>query len=315
VTERARTVFLGSGEFAVAPGQAALDHPQLDIVGVVTAPARPAGRGRRARPTPVARWAVEHGLPTLTPTRLRAPESVAELAALSPELIVLADYGQIVPASLLALPRHGALNLHPSLLPRHRGAAPIPAAILAGDARTGVTLMLMDAGLDSGPIVAQRELALAGDETARVLEERLSDLAAELLSATLADWLAGRIEPRPQPTDGVTLSRPLRREDGWLDAARPAVELARQVRAYQPWPSSFAELGGERVIVWRAQAVQRLSEHALGIVTPDGALELLEVQPAGGRRMAAADYLRGRPRLLERSAHPAGQAPSNRRSG
>jgi methionyl-tRNA formyltransferase len=294
VTDRARTVFLGSGEFAVAPAQALLDDPAVDLVAVVTAPPRPAGRGRIERPTPIARWATERQLPTLTPSRLRDPETITALADLAPELFVLADYGKLVPQALLDLPRHGALNLHPSLLPRHRGASPVPAAILARDSETGETLMRMDAGLDSGPIVAQRVFPLTGTETATDLERALSGMAADLLSETLADWLAGRIAPTPQSTSGVTLTRPLRRDDGLLDPTRPAIELERQVRAYQPWPGSYTELGSERVVVWRARVVDAAPEGTLNLPTSAGMLELLEVQPAGGRRMSGEDFARGR---------------------
>jgi methionyl-tRNA formyltransferase len=294
VTARARTVFLGSGDFAVAPAQATLEHPSVDLVAVLTAPPKPAGRGGNARLTPIARWAEEHGLPTLTPARLRSADSIAALADLGPELLVLADYGQIVPGAVLDLPRFGALNLHPSLLPRWRGASPIPAAILAGDDRTGVSLMLMDTGLDTGPLVAQRVAELAGDETAPELELRLSAVAAGLISDYLADWLAEAIFPAAQSEFGVTLTLPLRREDGRLDADRPAAELERQVRAYQPWPGSWLEIGGERVVVWRARVADSMPGHGLALPTADRVLELVEVQPAGGRRMPAADYARGR---------------------
>lgn len=294
MTDRARTVFLGSGEFAVAPASALSDHPSIEFVAVVTAPPRPAGRGRIERPTPIARWATERQLPTLTPSRLRDAETISALADLAPDLLVLADYGKLVPQALLDLPRHGALNLHPSLLPRHRGASPVPAAILSGDRETGVTLMLMDAGLDSGPVVAQRVLALTGGEIAPELENELAAMGASLLSETLPDWLAGRIEPTPQPDGGVTLTRPLRREDGRLDPHKSAAELERQVRAYQPWPGSYLELSGERVLVWRARVADTVPEGALALPTADGVLELLEVQPAGGRRMSGADFARGR---------------------
>ena len=163
---------------------------------------------------------------------------MAETLALEPELAVLADYGQLVPAPILELP-HGALNLHPSLLPRHRGATPIPATILAGDATTGVTLMRMDAGLDTGPIVAQERRRLDGDETAAELEADLAERAAGLLTRSLDPYLAGELIPHPQPDEGATLTRPLRRDDGRMDPTRPAVDLERQVRAYQPWPGSY----------------------------------------------------------------------------
>jgi methionyl-tRNA formyltransferase len=238
---------------------------------------------------------------------LRAPDAVAEILALDPELLVLADYGQIVPAALLHLPL-GALNLHPSLLPRHRGASPIPAAILAGDPRTGVTLMRMDAGLDTGPIVAAREVALGGTETSPELEARLAEEAADLLAATLPAWMAGSATVRAQPDEGATLTRPLRREDGRLDATRPVAELARQIRAYQPWPGSWLETPGGRLTVWAARPApgrtanpgDLLHSDGLGLATVDGVLELLEVQPAGGGRMSGVELLRGRPGLVGR---------------
>jgi methionyl-tRNA formyltransferase len=251
---RAGAVFIGSGPFAVPILDALARSHDVRLVGVVTAPPRPAGRDAALQPTPVAKAAADLGVPILTPTRLRDDATVSGLAALGPELIVLADYGRLVPPAVLDLPRHGALNLHPSLLPRHRGAAPIPAAILAGDAETGVSLMRMDEGLDTGPLIATMRLPLRGDEVAPELEARLAGRAADLLLETLPAWLAGRVEARPQSASGATLTRPLRREDGRLDPARPAAALERQVRAYQPWPGSFLDDRGTRLIVWRASA-------------------------------------------------------------
>ena len=211
------------------------------------------------------------------------------MLALEPELLVLADYGQIVPAALLET-RHGALNLHPSLLPRHRGATPIPAAILAGDATTGVTVIRMDDGLDTGPIVAQASLPLEGDETTPVLEAILASQGAALLDETVGPWLRGEIAARPQPDRGATLTRPLRRGDGRLDPGRQAVELERQVRAYQPWPGSYVDTPFGRLVVWSAvadgdgPAAGTFDELGLGVGTGER-LRLIEVQPAGGRRM------------------------------
>ena len=323
MTERARTVFLGSGAFAVPILSTLADHPSAELAGVVTAPTRPGSRGRPTDP-PVALWATERGLPMLRPERLRAPGAVAEIRALEPELLVLADYGQIVPSSLLEVPRFGALNLHPSLLPRWRGASPIPAAILAGDSETGVSLMVMDADLDTGPLVAERRVGLRGDETAPELEDRLATMAAELLAESLGPWLGGELEPRPQTDEGATLTRPLRREDGRIDPSRGAAYLERQVRAFQPWPGSYFDTPTGRVIVWRARAVEVAPSSAVGrllevgdgglaLATADGLLELLEVQPAGGRRMSGADLLRGRPALAGSAGiepPPAGTAGS-----
>ena len=297
MTGQARTIFLGTGSFAVPILDALAEHSAVDLLAVVTAPRRAGSRGKEVDP-PVADWAAGHDVPTFRPARLRTESAIEHIRSHAPDLLVLADYGQIVPANLLAIPPHGALNLHPSLLPRWRGASPIPAAILAGDNVTGVTLMQMDAGLDSGPIVAQSTTELTGTETAPELETRLADDAARLLTSTLARWLAGQIDPRPQDPSRVTLTRPLRREDGRLDPAKPALELARQVRAFQPWPGSFLEADGDRLVVWKARAVATTPGHGLGLQTSDGVLELVEVQPAGGRRMSAADYARGRPDLI-----------------
>jgi methionyl-tRNA formyltransferase len=298
-----RTVFIGSGGFGVPTLRALVADPAIGLVGVVTAPSRPAGRRLEPSPTPVAGAATELAIGrVLTPVRLRDPAAIAEIEALKPALIVLADYGQLVPPALLAL-RKGALNLHPSLLPRHRGATPVPATILAGDATTGVTLMRMDEGLDTGPIVAQAGTAVGPDETAPELEARLAGIAADVVATWLSGWLHGEIDAKPQPASGATLTTPLRREDGRLDPARSAVELERQVRAYQPWPGSFLDTRHGRLTVWRAATGP--SEHVpagrlgpRGLATRDGTLVLHDVQPAGGRRMAWAEYLRGRPGIV-----------------
>lgn len=300
---RVRTVFLGSGQFGVEPLRRLAAHPDIALVGVVTAPPRPSGRDRRETRTPVDAAARELGIATvLTPARLRAPESIDEILALGPALAVLADYGQLVPPPILGLP-HGALNLHPSLLPRHRGASPIPATILAGDTETGVTLLRMDAGLDTGPIVAVERVTLRGDETAPALEDDLEVVGADLLERSLGPWLRGELPARPQPDDGATLTRPLRRDDGRLDPARTAAELQRQVRAYQPWPGSWLETPAGRITVWRAGVADDADDPAGtfvigGVVTAAGRLVLHEVQPAGGTRMSWEAFVRGRPAVL-----------------
>lgn len=306
---RVRTVFLGSGDFGVGSLRRLRSHEDVDLVGAVTAPPRPAGRKQELVATSAHRVADELGVETiLTPERLRTPESIAEVLALEPQLLVLADYGQIVPAELLAV-RHGALNLHPSLLPRHRGATPIPAAILAGDAETGVTLMRMDEGLDTGPIVAQERVVLHGTETTPELEATLMLNAAQLLDRTLGPWIRGELEARPQAGAGETLTRPLRREDGRLDPGESALVLERQVRAYQPWPGSFVDTSVGRLVVWSASAEAGVGPEAgtfddrgLGVAT--GRLRLDEVQPAGGRRMPWDDFVRGRPSIVGSRVHP-----------
>ncbi len=302
MTDPVRTVFLGSGAFAVPVLGALQSVAGVDLVAVVTAPTRPGSRGRPTDP-PVAEWAKEHSLQMLRPARLRDQESLGAVAELLPDLLVLADYGQIVPQALLDLPRFGALNLHPSLLPRHRGASPIPAAILAGDSETGVSLMLMDAGLDSGPLIAHRRVGLDGTETAPELEDMLAALAGEVVTASVPAWLAGDLVPLAQAEEGVTLTRPLRRSDGHLDSSKTADELEREVRAYQPWPGSFFETHDGRVIVWKSRITPGDAPPGRivagpALATAEGLLELVEVQPAGGRRMSGEEFVRGHPGLI-----------------
>jgi methionyl-tRNA formyltransferase len=308
---RVRTVFLGSGHFGVESLWRLADyHADIDLVGVVTSPPRPAGRKQQLTPTEIHYAAVHLRVPTiLTPERLRDPAAIASVLALRPQLAVLADYGQVVPPALLDL-EFGALNLHPSLLPRYRGATPIQAAILAGDRETGVTLMRMDAGLDTGPIVAQARVALTGTETADVLEEQMNVTADGLLNRSLGPWLRGEITAIPQPDEGATLTRPLRREDGRLDPARPAFQLERQVRAYRPWPGTFIETVDGRLSVLSAEVgspdgVGAGTFTREGLATADGLLRLHEVQPAGGKPMRWTAYLRGHPSIVGSMVAPA----------
>jgi methionyl-tRNA formyltransferase len=261
-------------------------------------------------PTPLATRARALGLAVLQPSRIRDDSAIRDIAALRPELGVLADYGRIVPAAILDLPSHGILNVHPSLLPRHRGAAPIPATILAGDPTTGVTIIRMDAGLDTGPIVASSSWPLEGTETAPEIEARAAAEGAELISRILADWLAGRLAPRAQDEAAASMTRPLTRADGRLDPRLPADSLERQVRALQPWPGTFVETVFGPLKVWRAEAVPTAPDAAEAIAvgafgpppelrlrTSAGDLTLLEVQPAGGRRMTGRELLLGRSAL------------------
>jgi methionyl-tRNA formyltransferase len=307
------------------------------LVGVVSAPDRPAGRGGSSRAVPVAVRARDAGLTLLQPVRVRSADALEALAALVPGLGVLADYGQIVPPAVLALPRFGILNVHPSLLPRHRGATPVAATILAGDREAGVTVIRMDAGLDTGPIVAAEAWPLAGTETAPELEARAAAAGAALLLRSLGGWLDGSLVARPQDDAGATSTRPLRRDDGRLDPALGAEALERQVRAYQPWPGSFLETPAGRLVVWRAspvaagvsaagrppegsqhghgspvadgggsaapRAIQPPGElvpvgRGLALVTATAPLVLAEVQLAGRRRMSGEELRRGYPGLV-----------------
>lgn len=306
---RARTVFFGSGAFAVPVLDVVARAPELELAAVVTAPPRPVGRRAVLTPTPVGVAAARLAVPVLVPERLRDPVFLGAVAGVAPTLGVLADYGKILPAVLLDLPAHGIVNLHPSLLPRHRGASPIPAAILAGDEVTGVSLIRMDAGLDTGPIVAAEATPLGREEDAPALEARLARLAAALLGRWVGPYLAGDAVPAAQPADGATLTRPLAREDGRLDAALPAADLERRIRAYRPWPGTFLDLaGGDRLAVLAAEVAPGSEGDEPGTIVADGTglalataagrLRLLAVRPAGGRPMDAAAYRRGRPAVV-----------------
>ncbi|MFL5679615.1 MAG: methionyl-tRNA formyltransferase [Chloroflexota bacterium] len=311
----ARTLFFGSGAFAVPALEALVGDSDVELVGIVSVPDRPVGRRHEPAAVPVVARARELGLPLLQPRGIRDAATRDEIAALRPEVGVLADYGRIVPPAVLDVPAHGILNIHPSLLPRHRGASPIPATILAGDTQTGVTIIRMDEGLDTGPIVAMESWPLDGTETAETLEARAAEAGAALLTRTLGRWLAGEIEVQAQDETAATTTRPLRREDGRLDADAPVVELERRVRALQPWPGTWVETVAGRVAIWRAEAVPGWigSEEVepgrfgrFGLHARDGYLALREVQPAGGRRMTFDELVRGRPGIVGSSVIPAG---------
>ncbi len=298
-----RIVFMGSPAFAV-PALEALAQA-YPVVGVVTQPDRPAGRGSRLRPAAVKVAAERLGLPVFQPEKVSAPTAREHLRAWAPDVIVVAAFGQILPPALLALPPYGCLNIHASLLPRWRGAAPIAAAILAGDTVTGITLMQMDEGVDTGPILAQREEPIRPDDTTGSLTERLARTGAELLMEVLPRYLRGEIRPVPQPAEGATYCRPLKKQDGRLDWARPAAELERRVRAVTPWPGAFTFWEGQMLKVLRAAVdpdwvgteppgtVVPMGDGA-GVVTGQGVLRLLEVQIAGKNPLPIDAFLRGR---------------------
>jgi methionyl-tRNA formyltransferase len=298
-----KIVFMGTPEFAMPTLEALAAADFYQIVGVVTQPDRRAGRGRREVFSPVKQVALERGMELFQPESLRAPEAVARLAAWEPDVIVVAAFGQILRQDVLDLPPHGCLNVHASLLPRWRGN-PIAAAIMAGDAETGVTIMKMDAGLDTGPILAQRQEPIRSDDTQATLEKRLAQLGAELLIETLPPYLAGDIQPQPQPEEGVTFAPQLRKEDGLIDWSRPAVELDRQVRAVIPWPGASTTLRGQRLKILQATPLPNWQgdgppgtivalDDGCAVITGEGALRLLEVQLAGKRPMDISAFLCG----------------------
>ncbi|MEX1247621.1 MAG: methionyl-tRNA formyltransferase [Anaerolineales bacterium] len=294
-----RVVFMGSPEFSLPSLRALAANYQ--VVGVVTQPDRPAGRGKRLTPPPVKMLALELGLPVIQPRRLREPQAIAQLRAWAPDLIVVAAFGQILRQEVLDLPLHGCINVHASLLPRWRGASPIQAAILHGDAETGVTIMRMDEGLDTGPILSQSAIPIAAADTAATLSEKLASLGADLLIETLPKYLSGELQPRPQPEEGVTTVSMLSKAEGELDPHQPANALARKVRAFNPWPGAFILWKGQPLKVHKASVASGgagagqclIHDGRPAIGTSDGLLLLDEVQPAGKKPMSGAEFLRG----------------------
>jgi methionyl-tRNA formyltransferase len=294
-----KIVFMGSPDFALRTLQSL--HENYPLVGVVTQPDRAAGRGRELKPPPVKTLALELGIPVIQPEKLRHPEALEQLHAWSPDVIVVAAFGQILRQDVLDLPQFGCINVHASLLPRWRGAAPINAAILHGDEETGVTIMRMDAGLDTGPILSQRAVRIEPDETAGSLFGKLSTLGADLLLDTLPGYLAGEIVPRPQLDEGATYAPMLKKEEGRLDFSRPARELERKVRAFNPWPGTYFDWDGTLLKVHRAGSIpgkkregERVIHNGLPAVgTAEGLLVLEEVQPAGKKSMPGKAFLVG----------------------
>jgi len=297
-------VFMGSPEFAVPVLRALYEN--FDVVGVVTQPDRPAGRGRKLSAPPVKQLAQELELPTIQPRRLRDPEAGDQLKAWAPDLIVVAAFGQILRQELLDLPAFGCVNVHASLLPRWRGAAPIQAAILHGDEQTGVTIMRMDAGIDTGPIIHQRATTIHPDETAGELSDRLASLGAELLVNTLPAYLDGELLAHPQDETQASYAPPLTKKDGLLDFNRPADALARQVRAFQPWPGAYTYWLDQVLKIHSAYPIsdgeaesllspgqRTVYENMPAICSSQGLLILDQIQPAGKKAMAGEVFLQG----------------------
>ena len=296
-----RIVFMGSPDFALPTLSILAKSHQ--VVGVITQPDRASGRGRELKSPPVKTLALELNIPVMQPEKLRMPEPMEQLRAWAPELIVVAAFGQILKKDVLELPRYGCINVHASLLPRWRGAAPINAAILAGDEETGVTIMKMDVGLDTGPMFAKKSIRLNPDDTAGSVLGALSTLGANLLNETLPDIISGKLTAEPQPAEGATYAPMLKKEDGLLDFTHSAIELERRVRAMNPWPGAWFEWNGNPLKVERASVVSGEKSLASGsrftvegrpaVMSADGALVLEEVQPAGKKIMSGKSFLAG----------------------
>lgn len=305
----AKIVFMGTPEFAV-PSLTALIESDYEVVGVVTQPDRPKGRGKQIMPSPVKRVAEAAGLPVLQPKSLKDEAAFQALVNLAPDFIVVAAFGQILRANVLALPPHGCLNVHASLLPRWRGAAPVAAAIRAGDAESGVTLMQMNEGLDTGPMIAKRTIPLTASHTAETLTAELAELGAALLIETLPAWLAGDLTSKPQDDRLATYAPRLQKEEGAIDWTQSAVEIERQVRAFYPWPGTFTEGPAGPFKILAVALSPEVAAPAgtlpgtvfkhnrqVHLVTGLGTLQLVTVQPSGKKEMPAEAMLNGQPNL------------------
>src|SRR5216684_6147271 len=295
-----RILFMGTPEFAVASLGACLEVGE--VVAVVTQPDKPKGRGQLSTSSPVKRLAIERGIPVLQPVKLRDPVFWETVRKLSVEVGVVAAYGKILPRELLETPARGCVNVHASLLPRFRGAAPIQWAIASGDEKTGVCLMKMDEGLDTGPILACAEVRIGPEETSESLRRTLAKLGAGLIREQLPAYVEGKLQPVPQPREGVVLAPQLKKEDGLLDFTSDAAALERRIRAFQPWPGAFTHLQGKVLKVLRARVspqtgapgtVLSIGKQGIQVACGSGSLLLVELQPEGKRAMSAVEFLAG----------------------
>ena len=301
---------MGTAELSCNTLRALMESPEFQLAAVVTQPDRPKGRELKLQPSPVKELALQANLPVLQPERARDETFLVALRDLRPDLVVVAAYGQILPRSILDLPRFGCLNVHTSLLPRYRGAAPIQWAILNGDPETGVTIMKMDAGLDTGNILTQAATPIHPEDTSETLHGRLAALGAELLVRTIPDYVAGKVVSRPQPTEGVSHAPKIKKQDGHVDWNQPARSIWNRVRGLVPWPGAFTFLPGQPqphlLKIWQAEPAQSaglpgevLQADKTGILVGCGrdALRILVLQREGGRRLTAQEFLAGHPLL------------------
>jgi methionyl-tRNA formyltransferase len=304
-----RVVFIGTGDIGV-PTLKALLNSEHDLVGVVTQPDKPVGRAQEIEPAPIKKAVTAMKIPLLQPAKIKDLQAFEQIRALEPDIVVVMAYGQILPRDILEIPEIACLNLHASLLPRWRGAAPIQAAIAAGDRQTGVTVMYMDEGLDTGDILLQRILDIRPDETGGSLHDRLSEVAPDVLLESLK-LLGEGVAPRiPQDNSIATYAPKLKRDDGKIDWSEPAEVIERRIRAFNPWPGTFMQLGGQNLKIFSATLADLSgkpgeilrNDTALIIAAGSGALSLLDVQLEGKRRMSAAEFLRGHAAIV-RAAH------------
>jgi methionyl-tRNA formyltransferase len=301
-----RIVFMGTPDLACASLQALTQSPEFQVVAVVSQPDRPKGRELKLQPSPVKHLALKSSLPVLQPERARAPEFLEHLRALQPDLIAVAAYGQILPQSILDLPAFGCLNVHTSLLPKYRGAAPIQWAILNDEPETGVTIMRMDAGLDTGPILAQEKTSIRPEDNSETLHDRLATMGAELLVRTIPEFVAGRIRPNPQPAGGASHAPRIKKQDGQIDWRQPARAIWNRVRGLVPWPGAFTWLPAQPqphlLKLWQVAIIERpgpageiLQADKSGLMIGCGpeSLQILALQREGGRRLTAPEFLAG----------------------
>ena len=309
-----RLVFMGTPAFVVPVLDALVRAPEVQVTGVYTPPDRPSGRGRRPEMSPIKSYSLEKGLALFQPSSLRSAESQEQLAALAPDVVVVAAYGKLLPVPVLETPRHGCLNLHPSLLPSHRGPSPVATAILEGDVVTGTTLMLLDQGMDTGPVIAQRQNHLNGEETAETLTAALFQLGTMLLLEKLVPWVGGRLTAEPQDDAKATITRKLERADGQASWTLPAAALERKRRAFTPWPGLFTRWQGKVLKLLDVVPLPNeaggpsnqpgqlvpldLANVPVGIVTTQGILGLKILQLEGRRAVAAGEFLKGYPQFL-----------------
>ncbi|MBX5448601.1 methionyl-tRNA formyltransferase [Thermogemmatispora sp.] len=319
-----RLIYMGTPQFAVPPLEALIRGARpgavlpegYEIVAVITRTDKPAGRGHQVAFSPVKQVALAHGLRVWQPGSLKRPETIEALAAFGADLYIVTAFGQILPQAVLDQPRYGTLNIHASLLPKYRGVSPISEAILQGESETGVTIMLLDAGIDTGPILHQRRLPIAPDDTTETLSAKLADLGATALLETLPRWIAGEITPQPQDESQASYTRMLRKEDGQIDWQRSAVWLARMVRAYTPWPGSYTFWRGKLLKILTATAmtgqalptglppgtVKRFTvagDELLAVACGEGWLLVSRLQLEGRKAVSAAEFLRGYPQIVD----------------